>query len=268
MSRIIQHIKNQVTQKNRNFVAPIVGRVGTGKSYCGLRLCEQLYPNFDIDKHLYWDILQLADDVQADRLEKGSCILFDEAGIAVSNRQSYMNKFNKAMSFILQTWRHRNIILFLTVPDLAFIDKGVRKMCDALVQCDNVVKSRKVVQVKWKWIQVNQQKGEMYFHGAKSRYGRVMLEIGKPSTKLINKYEKAKTAFTTSLYETIKKDISPEQEAKISEIDTIRRCPICEKLGYWLVVKKMFRCKSCGNEWKKPKESLKSAIPLPVPAII
>jgi len=246
MSLIIKHIQDQIS-KNRNFVGLVVGRVGTGKSYTSMRLAETLDSKFNVDKVVF-KIEDLLEMVHNNTLEKGEVILFDEGGIAISNRQHYMNKFNKAMAFLLQTWRHRNIIMFITVPDISFVDAGIRKLFDAIIECQEVVKSRRVVRVKWKWIQVNTQSGKAYFHNPKARNRLKRLEIGKPSVKLINRYEKKKTAFTTELYKKIQEELKPEEENKID----VRTCAECGSKGVFMAATNTIRCRGCGYQWDVP----------------
>ena len=158
-----------------------------------------------------------------------------------------MNKFNKAMALLLQTWRHRNIIMFVTVPDISFVDAGIRKLFDAIVECQEVVKSRRVVRVKWKWIQVNTQSGKAYFHNPKSRNRLKRLEIGKPSVKLVHAYEKKKTAFTTELYKELQKEITPEIKERKNDI---RKCTECGSVGTFFAKRNIIRCRGCGHEWE------------------
>jgi hypothetical protein len=247
----IKYIKDQIHIWNRNFVGITVGRVGTGKSYTSLHLAELLDENFSIDRIVFKveDLLEL---VHKNDLPPGSVIVFDEAGIGVSNRKHYMNKFNKAMAYLLQTWRSRNLILLVTVPDLAFVDAGVRKMFDALIECKKVIKSKKVVRVKWKFIQVNPQMGKAYYHGLSANGTKIDLEIGKPSVKIIHAYEKKKAAFLTELYNDVKSSIEPEKKKEQDKKKEMRRCQECGSLGYWMPSEQKFRCRGCGVKWERP----------------
>ena len=93
MSIITEYIDQEVNVFNRNFCGIFVGRVGTGKSWSALRYAEVIDPTFNIDRVVFKisDLLNLAKT-----LDPGKAIIFDEAGIDASNRESYMNKLNKA----------------------------------------------------------------------------------------------------------------------------------------------------------------------------
>ena len=226
-----------------------VGRVGTGKSYSALKICSEVDPSFNEGRVLFRipDLLEL---VHEGKIEPGQCIIFDEAGISASNRESYMNKFNKAMSYLLQTWRHRNIVLFVTVPSISFIDKGIRSMFDIMIETQKVIKKRRVVQASAKIIQHNYQMGKTYYHNLKSYGGEIMkLEISKPAIKLINRYEKKKTTFTSELYKQQMEELTetPEQ----SGVDDMRKCPDCKNKGRWFPSKNKMGCILCGAEWKR-----------------
>jgi|7_EtaG_2_1085326.scaffolds.fasta_scaffold00845_12 hypothetical protein len=245
---LIKHIRKEIN-KNRNFVGIFVGKVGTGKSYSSLKLCKEVDPTFD-ESRVIFKIPDLLEMVHEKKLEPGQAVLFDEAGISASNRESYMNKFNKAMSYLLQTWRHRNIILFVTVPSISFIDKGIRSMFDLMIETQKVIKTRRVVQCQAKIIQHNYQLGKTYYHNLKSYTGEIMkLEITKPPIKLINRYEKVKTAFTTELYKQQMDDLKDSPET--TEIDDMRKCPDCKNKGRWFPSKNKMGCILCGAEWKR-----------------
>lgn len=252
MSVVVKYIKNQIFQANRNFVGIIVGRVGTGKSYSAMRLAELLDDNFSIDK-VFFNVEDLLKVIHTNELYAGEVLVLDEAGVAISNRQHYMNKFNKSMSFLLQTWRHRNLIMFVTVPDIKFVDAGIRKLFDAVIECKKVVKSRNVVQADWKFIQINPHSGKVYTHNLKTSGEAIRLDIGKPSTKLIHVYEKKKTEFTSNLYKELESNTTKGEVKDDIITNTTRRnmrCPKCGNLSRYLVRKKAWRCYICNNIWQ------------------
>jgi len=245
---LIHYIKKQI-KSNRNFVALVVGRVGTGKSWSCLKLASVLDPSFT-EERVIFNLPDLLDIVHNGKVGKGEVIIFDEAGISVSNRNSYMNMFNKAMSHLLQTWRHRNHILFITVPSISFIDKGIRSMFDVMIETTNVVKRRNVVQCDLKMIQHNYQIGKTYYYNARMGDGTTMLlEIGKPDIKLIRKYEKKKTEFTSGLYEELMTELTP-MEVDTKEVDKIGSCAKCGTKGDWKARLKKWACRRCPNQWE------------------
>jgi len=249
MSLIINHIKGNLA-KSRNWCTLCVGRVGTGKSYSAMRLAEVLDSEFNVDRVVF-KIEDLLDMVHKETIPPGSVIVFDEGGIAISNRNSYMNKFNKSMAMLLQTWRHRNIILFVTVPDISFVDAGIRKLFDANMESVEVVKKRRVVKVKWKFTQLNNQSGKIYYKNARIRNKILNVEIKKPSAKLLHDYEKKKTAFTTALYKQLQNELTPIVKEEKHEV---RKCTECGSMGVFLAATNTIRCRGCGYQWPVPEK--------------
>ena len=245
---LIHHIKDRI-KRNNTFVGLIVGRVGTGKSYTSIKLASVLDPSFNMERVVF-NLKDLLELVHSGKVGKGEVIVFDEAGISVSNRNSYMNIFNKAMSHLLQTWRHRNHILFVTVPSISFVDKGIRSMFDVMIETTQVIKSRNVVQCDLKMIQHNYQIGKTYYYNARMEDGtNMLLEIGKPDIKLVNRYEKKKTEFTTDLYEKLMIDLTP-QEVDSQEVDKIGTCAKCGTKGDYSRIQKKWACRRCPHRWE------------------
>ena len=96
-------------------------------------------------------------------------------------------------------------------------------------------------------MQVNFQSGKAYYKSPRSSSHIVNTEIGKPSLKLINRYEKAKTNFTTELYKSIQADLKPE-EKKTNGLNE-RRCKECGNLGDYKRTKELYLCRKCPNQW-------------------
>ena len=249
---LIRYIKDKI-KANNTFVALVVGSVGSGKSWSCLKLATVLDPSFNVDRVVF-EIPDLLELVHNGKVGKGEVIIFDEAGIAVSNRNSYMNMFNKAMSHLLQTWRHRNHILFITVPSISFIDKGIRSMFDVMIETNKVIKKRNVVQCDLKLIHHNNQIGKTYYYNARMENGTTMLlEIGKPDIKLVNKYEKRKTAFTEGLYENLMSELKTKEPVDTSEIDKLGTCEKCGCKADFRRKTQEWRCRRCPNTWKHEK---------------
>lgn len=112
-------------RKNQNYIILIVGGVGTGKSYMGMRFAEDIDPYFDINRILFHakDFVELLDL----GLPKGSVIMWEEVGVGLSSRDWYKSQ-NKLISSLFETFRRHNLILIMTVPNINFIDSRIRSM--------------------------------------------------------------------------------------------------------------------------------------------
>ena len=218
---ILNHIRSQIYKKNRNFTALIMGRVGTGKSFSALALCQLLHKDFNVREHVFFFTKDILKGVYEEKFPAGTPIIFDEAGIDNSNRKSYMDKFNIAMSFLLQTWRDRNIILFVTVPEQLFLDKGIRRLFDMHIETTNVNFSRETVSTKWKTVKVNYQSGKAYFTNLRDENGAILkIEIPKPDDEIIREYKLKKREFQNKLY---KQQIEKIGETPIDEQENLEK---------------------------------------------
>jgi hypothetical protein len=123
----------------------LVGPTGIGKSYSALRLAELMDPAFTIARVVFSarDFLRLINE----DLPKGTVILWDEMGIGMAAREWY-SILNKSVSYVLQSFRFKNLIILMTVPDPAFIDSQARRLYHWWIECVEIVKSDEIVIAK------------------------------------------------------------------------------------------------------------------------
>lgn len=201
-SYFLSYILKRV-ERNKNFLAAITGPTGSGKSYAAMRISELLDPSFSIDRVVFTpkEFMQL---LNSGTLSRGSVVLFDEAGVGISAK-AWQSVQNKLLSYVLQTFRHRNFIVLFTSPHLGFMDASSRKMLHSYMETVGIDTKRQLVKLKPLLLQVNQRSGECYY-----KYLRAIVPgkgiipvkqfaVGLPSPALVAAYEEKKTAYTSSL---------------------------------------------------------------------
>ncbi|GAH77020.1 unnamed protein product, partial [marine sediment metagenome] len=101
-------------ERNQNFLCCVTGGTGSGKSYSTLREGEVLDPDFDVD-NVCFEPKQLMDLINGitKKLKRGSFILYDEVQVS-HGHLDYRSMQSKMINSLLQTFRHRNFILFMT----------------------------------------------------------------------------------------------------------------------------------------------------------
>jgi len=248
---LLNYIKERVYNQNTNFMGIFVGKVGTGKSWSALRIAEQTDPTFNISR-VFFSIKDLLDAVEKDIIKPTQAVIFDEAGIDASNRDSYMSMKNKAIAQLNQTWRYKRIICIWTVPDISNIDAGTRKSFDTIFETKKVFKKAGYVKISCKFIDINHQSGKMYEKHGRINNDIIMYKIHKPSIKLRHKYQKKKDEFARELYKKLKEKIDPKEKV---DKQAFRRCNICNTLGNYSHTRKKFVCRKCGNIYNPPKEA-------------
>lgn len=107
----VRFAKQQI-DKNKNLLVVCSGPTGSGKSWSMLSyadlLCQELYNKEFRIKDCCFRAKELMDRVNSD--DKPKVLIWDEAGIDLSNRQ-WQSVTNKVINYLLQTFRHQNIIL-------------------------------------------------------------------------------------------------------------------------------------------------------------
>ena len=205
MSRFVSYIKSRLHVQNKNFLVVIVGATGSGKSYTGLRLCEAVDATFDLSRVCFTPI-EFMELLTSGKLKRGSAILFDEAGVGMNSR-NFQTATNKALNYIVQTFRSNNYMVVYTTPDYNFVDKTVRKLAHSLLETKTIDRDRELVWVKPLMIENNPQLGKpfMKFPRFKDnehpRCKKVITKMAfrKPSLALCEAYETRKLGYNSRL---------------------------------------------------------------------
>lgn len=197
----IKYIKHRIKQ-NKNFICIMTGATGSGKSWGALSIAEMLDKKFSIEQVVFkgTDLMKL---INSGKLKRGSVIVWDEAGIDLSNR-NWQSTTNKMLNFLIQTFRHKNFILLFTTPYSSFVDKATRKLFHAEIGTISIDYDNRTTKTKPQLIQYNGRLDKFYY-----KYLRVIGKFGvspincwdipAPSEELIQQYEDKKTRFTMDL---------------------------------------------------------------------
>jgi len=212
---LYKEIHDRIYKKHRNICILICGNTGTGKSMLSLRIAEKLDPTFTRDNVKERVIVtatqfaQLISNKDDNRLQKGAVFVVDEIGAGAAGNREWYSVGNKMISVILQTFRTRQLIMIMTVPNMSFVDVAVRKLVDVLIETKkidfntNKTKAR-VWKLNYNKISGNSEPFRQRFR-QKNEYGEtVILDcmwFKRCDIKLANAYEKYANAFKQQMAE-------------------------------------------------------------------
>lgn len=215
----IKYIKRRINN-NKNFLCMVTGPTGSGKSWATLSICEQLNEDFSVGRIVFKgsELMVLINSKELEH-KKGIAILWDEAGIGL-NAKNFMSVANRVLNYLIQTFRHRNFILFFTSPHIDFLDSATRKMFHARFETVTIDKVNKEVLIKPKLLQYNSDMKKYYQRYLKYQFEKVEIwRIPKPSQELIDAYENKKNAFTKELNMEIQSKLTKIEKKDSEEVD-------------------------------------------------
>lgn len=189
----------------------------THNSWSGLSICNQVDENFSVKK-IVTSTRQLLELINKDEIQAGDAILWDEAGIDISNR-NWQSLVNKTLNFLFQTFRHKRFIVIMTVPYMDFIDAGTRKLLHAEFEIQKIDYTTNKAKIKPQIIQYNSRTKKFYYKYLRIRTNRGIgpiraWSVEKPPEWLIEAYEEIKSNFTSSLNKELQKELENEDEKK------------------------------------------------------
>ena len=118
---------------NMNTILLIVGGVRTGKSYAGLKISEKysklVGKPYDVQKQCSFDIKPCLEWSIANN---DNVFMLDEVGVSLNPQEWYTNQAKIFRNFT-QTQGFRGNLLILVLPNVAFLLKAVRFMCNYVI---------------------------------------------------------------------------------------------------------------------------------------
>lgn len=249
-------------ENNKDFCVAIVGPTGSGKSYSAISIARLIDPEFTAERIAFTG-LELIRLVQSEP-KKGSVIVFEEAGVAIDSTK-WASAINKAIKYLFQTVRHRNLVFILTLPSLNFLQKANRLLLHGTFITKGVNLELKVCKLDCKLLQYNPWNEHPYV-----KYLRVFTDTGvqpikrwmvpKPPQELIEAYEAKKKKFTDKLFKLIEKELAQaekDQEKAAGEA----RVAVCS-CGYRWPPRTEFltKCPRCQGRQVRWKDELEKDI--------
>ena len=202
---VLNSIRARLHRRNQNWLAVFLGETGSGKSYGAMHVANYIDKNFTI-KNVVFTPRQFLERLNSGELKKGACIVFDEAGVGLPSREWYSVQ-NRLLSYVLQTFRHKNIACIFTVPNISFIDVAMRRLFHAFIETISIDYENKICITKYflSGHKPSDKSGDFI-----RRYPRIRLENGElvkvtrfnckyPELKLVRAYEKKKKEYTNQL---------------------------------------------------------------------
>lgn len=206
----LKRIWRRVYERNQNYIAYIYGPPGTSKSWDGLSLGEMLSPRFSV-KYVVFSVEQLFALIKQPWVVVGDVILFEEAGVAVSNRE-YNSERNQLLSKLTQVFRTKNIILLYNSPKTELADKQILCVCMGLIMTSGIDydTSEGICRI-YDPVRYDMKRGtwSKRLIGVKrrspinpNRFWSLKIgttRIKRPSVKLVHEYEKLRFAYTENM---------------------------------------------------------------------
>lgn len=197
----ITYIKNRKAKK-KNFLGVLTGPCGVGKSYTGISICQQVDPTFCAERIIF-SLEELMELINGGKLKTGDAILWDEAGVGISNRE-WQGVMNKTVNFLLQTFRSRQLIVIFTAPYMDFLDNLTKKLFNAEFIVMNIDYTTKEARIKPQFLQYSSRYHKFYYKYLRVKTKRGLLpceiwRVAQPDEAILTQYEAKKVIFTNSL---------------------------------------------------------------------
>lgn len=143
-SLLHEYVYNQIYKQNSNLIVLVEGLPGKGKSVSiiavGERWSYSIRKSFTIRYNVVHTISELMSRVadlemrfQKGESVRGTTLVFDDAGVSMDARE-WQNSMHKVLNDSLEVMRYLGLVLFITVPSRARVDKKMRDLAHATMR--------------------------------------------------------------------------------------------------------------------------------------
>lgn len=201
-------------KRNQSILALWVGETGTGKSYSAISCAIKIDPSFNVDR-IVFDTKSFLHLINSG-LPKGSVIIYDDAGLGISNKDWY-NEQVKVFGKVVQSYRVKQIITFITTPDISFIENQSRTLLNLLMQSDPIKQGTFYPKIPYKPRNYSLKSGNTYYiyprtlmrdeknNLIKTRIQKIQIPL--PPEPIVEAYEKKKEGYIDEYYKKAEAEI-------------------------------------------------------------
>jgi len=215
---LLRRVWDRVNQDNEHFMACIVGREGSGKSYTAIKIADTVDPTFSVDRVIF-DVKELLKVLRDGEHEPGNFYVLDEAGATMGVR-TWQDRAQVLANQALQLIRSHNLGLIFTLPRMSELDSQAQGRLQAVLEITDK-RPEEYVQLKWKWIdpdRVNSNGNILKKYPRRIQDGyekRIKRNtFSPPRPDLVEPYEDEKSEFQAKFYD---KAITKLEEAEADE---------------------------------------------------
>jgi hypothetical protein len=222
-----QKIWEQCNIENQHFMAAIVGREGSGKSYTALRIAELVDPSFNAERVMFEPqaFLEKLQEWKANGETQGKMVVADEAGVGLGVRTWYQ-KDQVLFNQVLQVIRDENMGIIFTLPRLNELDSQARGRLHAFIEMTDL-DAGNWAQFKWlRWLPSRDERDATYrkyphlnINGRQRKVKRC--KLGPPSQPLIEAYSDRKDAFQDELYQDAIDEMDEDKEDEQNTVSDV-----------------------------------------------
>lgn len=219
----IKKLYNRV-EKGKNALVLVVGETGSGKSYSCIMMALALHQyrygkNPDVDDFVSKITFKTKEFlVQLDENKKKQIYIWEESGINANNR-NWQSKVNKTLSYLTQSFRFLQDVIFINLPCTNFLDKAVKQLLHYYVEARRIDKKAKICSMKPLIIQYNNRMDKVYYHNITMTSREGVMEIDEMDVPLapkeyISPYEEKKHKWFGNLKNDMIKELEEDEQKK------------------------------------------------------
>lgn len=216
----VQYVKYKL-RRNQSILALWVGDTGTGKSYSSISAALKIDKLFNIDR-IVFDTKSFMNIINSG-LPKGSVLIYDDAGVGISNKDWYKEQV-KLFGKVVQTFRSKQIITFITTPDISFIENQSRVLLNLLMQSDPMIQGLFYPKVPYKPRNYSYRNANIYYayprfliydnKGVARKAVLRQIRFPMPPAEIAQQYEEKKQKHMDLFYQDVEKILNTPEKGK------------------------------------------------------